>query len=258
KVRKRIDDTALSYIGFRPNYIPQNYIGSQIPTEMVVGASQSYSYLEVTVNNFIVDEESEQSPWGFVHNGCGISKRLKEKTIDKLERKTDELKKNNNHISITIADTNEQEDSLEEKSNHSNDQENYLKRLEDLEAFRILLEKNFIDTSLINSIKKDDIFIKPRTERSIKKRKIDEDDDYSEDTHPNHIRITMEETIILGQTIDPLELVKFLQNIDISTIDKPINLFNLSLLIQQMYKEASSTVSMIQETLLSSSNHHCV
>ncbi|CAH1762623.1 4856_t:CDS:2 [Entrophospora sp. SA101] len=66
----------------------------------------------------------------------------------------------------------------------------------------------------------------------------------------------MEETIILGQTIDPLELVKFLQNIDISTIDKPINLFNLSLLIQQMYKEASSTVSMIQETLLSSSNHH--
>nr|CAG8539517.1 7652_t:CDS:2 [Entrophospora candida] len=106
-----------------------------------------------------------------------------------------------------------------------------------------------------------DIFIKPRTERSIKKRKIDEDDDYSEDTHPNHIRITMEETIILGQTIDPLELVKFLQNIDISTIDKPINLFNLSLLIQQMYKEASSTVSTIQEsseTLLSSSNHHCV
>nr|CAG8615978.1 7455_t:CDS:2 [Entrophospora candida] len=130
KVRKRIDDTALSYIGFRPNYIPQNYIESQMRAGSI-------------------------SPWGFAHNGCGISKRLKEKTVDKLERKTDELKKNNNHISITIADTNEQEDSLEEKSNHSNDQENYLKRLEDLEAFRILLEKNFIDTSLINSIKKE-------------------------------------------------------------------------------------------------------
>ncbi|CAJ0900779.1 4808_t:CDS:2, partial [Entrophospora sp. SA101] len=70
------------------------------------------------------------SPWGFAHKGSGISKRLKKKTKEKL-------KKNKDHTLITIDDTND----------HS-------KRLRDLEAFRILIEKNFIDASLIKPIEK--------------------------------------------------------------------------------------------------------
>ncbi|CAJ0898310.1 4196_t:CDS:2 [Entrophospora sp. SA101] len=57
KVRKMINNPVLSYIGFRPSYTSLNYLESQI---QIVDANNIYSSVEIGVNKFAVDEETEQ------------------------------------------------------------------------------------------------------------------------------------------------------------------------------------------------------
>nr|CAG8645155.1 4234_t:CDS:2 [Entrophospora candida] len=179
RIRKTLPDSKTNLIGFRtPKYNEVKYIESEIQTinRNLVG---EFANFKVIVQDFSVAVEQEQrinslvtvlgtvagyygiivtfyiflfgtnsiSPWGFAHNGCFVFKRLKRKTEAKLNE-GNELENEDNRISIITVDTNGQEDPL-------NEQINYSKRLRDLEKFRKQLESNFIDTSLMNSIKKE-------------------------------------------------------------------------------------------------------
>jgi hypothetical protein len=90
------------------------------------------------------------SPWGLIHTGCWKFKPFKKKTEAKLKEEEDKIRKEivQKHTTIQVNDEKEQEDSLKTLD----DQKTYLKRLEELEVFRLQLEKNFADTSFLNSI----------------------------------------------------------------------------------------------------------
>nr|CAG8624786.1 3322_t:CDS:2 [Entrophospora candida] len=148
RIRKTLPDTKANLIGFRtPKYNEVKYIESEIQT-INRNYTGAFANFKVMVQDFSVAVEQEQrinslitvlgtiagyysilvaiyiflfgassiNPWGFVHKGVA--------TVDQHRGKVD--------ISNKLE-----------------------KRIEVLESFQIFVEQNFIDTSLIDSVKKD-------------------------------------------------------------------------------------------------------
>ncbi|CAG8664939.1 11040_t:CDS:2 [Funneliformis mosseae] len=157
KFRKTLCPSPLTYIGFAGTCFTKPYIESIMQSAPMISSNPNYLTVRISPRSFIVEEEQEQRsgsvinilgniaalyssivfiyvflfgvdsmrPWGFVHKGCCGFSRIEERTKEKLSQ------------SVQPPD---REDGLE-------------KRILYLETFKCFIEQNFIDASLLESIR---------------------------------------------------------------------------------------------------------
>nr|CAG8588422.1 8844_t:CDS:10 [Entrophospora candida] len=189
KTRKMLITTPLNYVGIPPqNYFTQNYIESTIQDIPAQPSNTAFLTVRISPHNFITEEEQEQrhstlitalgtiaayyssivfiyvflfgvesmKPWGFVHNGCcGFRKETKDSLIPILEfGSKNQLKSSKNS---TVPETHR-------ALRSSIATEMLSERIRELESFRIFLEDFVVDTSLLESVKKEQ---KKRQQREV-------------------------------------------------------------------------------------------
>ncbi|CAJ0845321.1 7353_t:CDS:2 [Entrophospora sp. SA101] len=137
KTRKTLIPTFLNYVGIPPeNYFTQHYIESTIQD---VPAQPS--------NTAFPDWVESMKPWGFIHTGCcGFRRETKVSLIPILESGTKEQLENSKSSAVTETPT---------ELGSSTAPEILSERIRELESFRIFIEDFVVDTSLLESVKKE-------------------------------------------------------------------------------------------------------
>nr|CAG8553258.1 8336_t:CDS:2 [Entrophospora candida] len=180
KTRKTLIPTFLNYVGIpSENYFTQHYIESTIQDVPAQPSNTAFLTVRISPQNFITEEEQEQrhstlltalgtiaayyssvvfiyvflfgvesmKPWGFIHTGCcGFRRETKVSLIPILESGTKEQLKNSKSSAVTETPT---------EPGSSTAPEILSERIRKLESFRIFLEDFVVDTSLLESVKKE-------------------------------------------------------------------------------------------------------